>query len=55
MQHPQVLVVVELFPVRRTKLPPEHPELAPTLGNYHRLRERKGEGRKRRKRRKRRA
>lgn len=42
VQHPEVFVVVELLPVWRGKLTPEHPELTPTLGNYHRLR---GEGR----------
>lgn len=40
MQHPEVLVVVKLFPVRRGKLSTKHPELTPTLGNYHRLKER---------------
>ena len=38
VQHPEVLVVVELFPVGRGKLSPEHPELSPALGNDHRLR-----------------
>lgn len=42
VQHPKVLVVVELFPVWRGKLSPKHPELTPTLGNYHRLRGREG-------------
>lgn len=40
VQHPEVLVVVELFPVRRGKLPTKHPELTSTMGNDHRLKER---------------
>lgn len=42
MKNPQVFVVVELFPVRRRKLPSEHPQLPPSLRNYHRLRRERG-------------
>lgn len=37
VQHPKVLVVVELLPVWRRKLTSEHPELASTLRDHHRL------------------
>lgn len=39
VQHPEVLVVVELFPIWRGKLSPKDPELTPTLGNHHCLRD----------------
>ena len=37
VQHPKVFIVVELLPVRRGKLPPEHPQLPPSLRDHHRL------------------
>lgn len=37
MQHPKVLVVVELFSVWAGELPTKHPELTAALGNNHGL------------------
>lgn len=37
VQHPEVLVVVELLAVWRSKLSTEHPELASALRDHHRL------------------
>lgn len=39
VQHPEVFVVIELLSIWRGKLSSEHPELTPTLGNYHGLKE----------------
>lgn len=40
MQDPEILVVVELLPVGRGKLPPEDPELPPSRGHHSCLQER---------------
>lgn len=39
MQNPEILVVVELLPVGRSKLPPEDPELPPSRGHHSCLQE----------------
>lgn len=39
MQNPEILVVVELLPVGRGKLPPKDPELPPSRGHHSCLQE----------------
>lgn len=41
MQHPEILVVVELLSVGRSKLPSEDPQLSSTLRHHHSLLEEK--------------
>lgn len=37
MQHPEILIVVELFSIWGGKFSSKHPELATSLGNDHSL------------------